>query len=120
MSSDIRLSAQAVRWMNREIAHTGQRVCVECQGHAQPLDEQHFRLHKGYYEHTCVVCVRKREAARARERYLNGDEAFHAHYRAVKQAYRRTHLERHKAQCRASHHRKKVARLARVLQGVKP
>ena len=67
------LSPKAIRWLNKELAPRGLRVCIKCQGHPQPLDAEHFyQVHNSScFEGTCKAC---RKAA--------STQRFHANYGA--------------------------------------
>lgn len=116
--NDEHLPAKAIRWMNRDLAESGLRVCTCCQGHPLPLTTEYFYRNNGRFRHTCKRCHSARETERAKMRYQTNEEA-RRRKRETCRAWQQAHLERHRASCRASaaraHQRRKAERLSRVL-----
>ena len=86
-----RLPRKAVRWLNRELAPRGLRICTKHQGHPLPLTEEYFfyRKRDGAFEATCKACRIARSIERKKERYASD-----ADYRAQVSEWNRQYWER--------------------------
>lgn len=113
MNESERLSPKAIRYLNKQLAPQGLRVCIHCQGHAQRLDGEHFypsRTCLGGYETVCKACRNRSMAARAKERY-DTDEAYRLRKNAITSDWKRRHPDYTR-----EWGRQKAAVLARVLE----
>jgi hypothetical protein len=113
-----RLSPKTLRWLNRELAQTGLRVCKVCQGHPLPLTRQHFYQHHGYFDYVCIPCYSARETERALQRY-HSDPECRRRKNEQSRAWWLAHLELHRERNRQGAARRrterKLAGLKRVL-----